>query len=326
MGGLNGLKRMTTASGGLRVCGALALGLLMAFTAAGQELIASADGKLKIPAHWFKVSSPDLRPVAIALHGCSGALDAKGRLNPIWQRYAGYFNAERIHFVVLDSFSPRGEKSICATPNRNRSIHEADRRGDVFAAIAWLSAQPGIDPARILVMGWSHGAQTAMSVNDASDGVVQVQKVRPKAVAAFYPGCLNLTKNPGYAIAAPLLLMIGELDDWTSASHCATLRDAVVARQGRADQKVAFDLVVYPGSYHGFDGLTPVRTMQNIGNTKSGTATVGENPAARKAAHARLFEFVSQQFGEPLRLTHEDRLKTAPSPLPMPDASAVSLN
>lgn len=316
MGGLMRVKPWTGASAALRACAALAVGVMFASAAAGQELIASADGKLKIPAHWFKVAVPEPRPVAIALHGCNGALDAKGRLNSIWQRYAGYFNAERIHFVVLDSFSPRGEKSICATPNKNRSIHEADRRGDVFAAIAWLSAQPGVDPARILVLGWSHGAQTVLSVNDASDNAVQAQKIRPKAVAAFYPGCLNLTRNSGYAIAVPMLVLIGELDDWTSARHCATLRDAVVARQAKGDQKVPFDLVVYPDSYHGFDSLTPVRMMQNIGNTQSGTATVGENSVARKAAHAKLFEFVAQQFAEPLVLTHEDRLKSAPSPLP----------
>ena len=316
MGGLSNSIRFTVASVRLRTIGVLAMGMLIALGATGQVLIASADGRLKIPAYWFKVAVPEPRPVVIALHGCNGALDARGQLNSIWQRYAGYFNAERIHFVVVDSFSPRGEKSICATPNKNRSIHETDRRGDVFAAIAWLSAQPGVDPARILVLGWSHGAQSVLSVNDASDNVVQAQKIRPKAVAAFYPGCLNVTRNSGYAIAAPMLVMIGELDDWTSARHCADLRDAVLARQAGSNQKVPFDLVVYADSYHGFDSLTPVRKMQNIGNTRSGTATVGENNVARKAAHARLFEFVGQQFGEPLGLTHDDRLKSAPSPLP----------
>ena len=115
-----------------------------------------------------------------------------------------------------------------------------------------------------------------------------------------------------YSIQAPLLVMIGELDDWTLASHCVSLRDKVL----RGQKDASFDLVVYPDSYHGFDGLGPMRTLQNVGNTRSGKATVGGNPAAQKASHARLFEFVAAQVGEPLLLSHEERLKAAPSPLP----------
>ena len=265
-----------------------------------------------LPAYWFKADAQEPRPVVIALHGCGGALDARGQLNPIWRRYAGYFNAERMRFVVLDSFSPRGQTSICATPSKRRTVHEEDRREDVFAAIAWLARQPSVDASRIVVVGWSHGAQTVLSVMDASDKGVQSQKIQPKAAAAFYPGCNKFVKMGDYSIQAPLLVMIGELDDWTLASQCVSLRDKVL----RGQKDASFDLVVYPDSYHGFDGLGPMRTLQNVGNTRSGKATVGGNPAAQKASHARLFEFVAAQVGEPLLLSHEERLKAAPSPLP----------
>ena len=302
------------------------------------------DGRLALPAYWFKADAPEPRPVVVALHGCGGALDAKGQLSPIWPRYAGYFNAERIHFVVLDSFSPRAQTSICATPSNRRTVHEEDRREDVFAAIAWLARQPSVDASRIMVVGWSHGAQTVLSVMDASARYVQTQKLQPKAAAAFYPGCTKFLKMWDYRIQSPLLVMIGELDDWTLASQCASLRDKVLrgkngvptgtatggalgaapanasgSASGAASGSptgAAFDLVVYPDSYHGFDGLGAVRTLDNVGNTRSGKATVGGNPAAQKASHARLFDFVAAQMGEPLRLSHEERLKVRPSSLP----------
>lgn len=277
-----------------------------------QVQIPAQGGELALPAYWFKVDAQEPRPAVIALHGCGGALDAKGQLNPIWRRYAGYFNAERMHFVVLDSFSPRGQTSICATPSKRRTVHEEDRREDVFAAISWLARQPSVDATRILVVGWSHGAQTVLSVIDASDKYVQSQKVQPKAAAAFFPGCTRFLKMRDYSLQSPLLLMIGALDDWTLASQCARLRDKLLRGQNDA----SFDLVVYPESYHGFDGLGAVRTMDNVGNTRSGKATVGGNPAAQKASHARLFEFVAAQFSEPLLLSHEQRLKAPPSPLP----------
>jgi dienelactone hydrolase len=273
--------------------------------AAGPVNIPSLDGKLQIPAYWFDAGDGEPRPAIIGLHGCGGALDGKGNFGERFFRYAGYFNAERIHFLPLDSFTPRGQKSICETPNRQRTIHEADRREDVFAAIAWLAKQPSVDVSRIVVMGWSHGAQTVLSTVDATDKYVQAQAVQPRAAVAFYPGCLANNKMWNYEVHKPLLIMIGELDDWTLARECVTLQERLHKNKANA----AVDLVVYPGSYHGFDGTGPVRQMEGLGNTKTGKAMVGGNPAAREASHARMFEFLSAQLGQPLLLSHAQRFK-----------------
>jgi dienelactone hydrolase len=273
--------------------------------AAGPVSIPSLDGKLQIPAYWFDAGDGEPRPAIIGLHGCGGALDGKGNFGERFFRYAGYFNAERIHFLPLDSFTPRGQKSICETPNKLRTIHEADRREDVFAAIAWLAKQPSVDMSRIVVMGWSHGAQTVLSTVDATDKYVQAQALQPRAAVAFYPGCLVNNKMWNYEVHKPLLIMIGELDDWTLARECVALQERL--HKNKANAPV--DLVVYPDSYHGFDGPGPVRQMEGLGNTKTGKATVGGNPAAREASHARMFEFLSAQLGQPLLLSHAQRFK-----------------
>ena len=315
MGSLKSPTRVRWPSWGTGYTTALFLivALVFSHSARAQIAIASQDGKLALPTYWFKADATQPRPTVIALHGCGGALDAKSQLNPIWRRYAGYFNAEHMHFVVLDSFTPRGLTSICATPSTRRTVQEDDRREDVFAAIAWLSQQPTVDAARIIVVGWSHGAQTVLSVLDATDKFVQAQTNQPKAAVAFYPGCARQLKMGNYAIQAPLLVMVGELDDWTLASNCTGLRDKVMKSRTDAVAGPAFELEVYPGSYHGFDGLGPVRTLDNVGNTRSGKATVGGNPAAQKASHARLFDFVAAHLNEPLQLSHEDRLKARPA-------------
>ncbi len=46
--------------------------------------------------------------------------------------------------------------------------------------------------------------------------------VKPTLAAAFYPGC-STELRAGYQAAAPLLLQIGEGDDWTPTEPCRQL-------------------------------------------------------------------------------------------------------
>jgi dienelactone hydrolase len=265
--------------------------------------IPSLDNKLTLSAWWFPVETTQPRPAVITLHGCSGTLDDKGNLNGGPQREASYFNAEKMHLLVLDSFTPRGLKSICETPEARRTVHDEDRRADVFAAIQWLAKQPGVDATRIAIVGRSHGGSAVLSTLDRTDRFVQAQPIQPRAGVALYPGCLRQARMWNYELSAPLLLMIGEADDWTPATYCVELRGKVM----RAQKDAVFDLHLFPDAHHAFDGMAPVHTMTNIGNTRSGTATVGANPPARNASRRLMFDFLAAQFGEPLRLSHEER-------------------
>jgi len=214
-----------------------------------------------------------------------------------------------MHLLVLDSFTPRGMKSICEIPPARRTIHEEDRRDDVFAAIQWLARQPGVDKNRIAIVGRSHGAQTVLSVLDDS---VRPQAAQIKAAIALYPGCTKFTRMPNYSPGAPLLLMAGANDNWTPAKNCVELHEKVM----RSQKNAVFELRVFPDSYHSFDSMEPVHTKTNVGGTKSGSATVGGNPAAREESHRLMFDFLSKQFGEPLLMTHEERLKGHPLAIP----------
>ena len=77
--------------------------------------------------------------------------------------------------------------------------------------------------------------------------------------------------------SAPLLVLAGELDDWTPAAPCAQLVERARAASHPATIKV------YPGAHHSFDSDRPVRYVERRVNRNAPTgfgATTGGNPAA----------------------------------------------
>jgi dienelactone hydrolase len=281
------------------------LGLSPGLAAAVEAVsISSQDGKLQLPGYWFEAAVTEPRPAVISLHGCGGLLDEKGRLSRNRFRIAEYLNVEKIHMLAVDSFTPRGERSICETPTSRRSIQHEDRRADVFAAMQWLAGRASVDKGRIAVVGYSNGGGAVLSVLDRTDKAVRAQAIQPKAAIAFYPPCSRYVQLWNYELSAPLLLMIGALDDWAPAHHCVDLH----AKVRRAQPGAEFELIVYPESHHGFDGLGPLTVRTGL-PTRSGRATVGGNPEARDQALRRMFDFLAAHLDSPLMLTHDERLK-----------------
>jgi len=269
------------------LAGLLLLVPLLAW-AQGQAVV--LPGAVGLTGRWFPVAGAQPRPAVLALHGCGGMLDRQGRLNELQQRYAADLNGAQMHVLALDSFTARGLRSICEFPASKRPVTLQDRRDDVAAALRWLAAQPGVDATRLVLLGWSNGAQTVLAALDASDPAVQARGVHPRAAVAHYPGCSAPLKNRHYRLQAPLLMQLGERDDWTAPGPCVALHK----RLGK--QAPRFELEVYPGSYHAFDSMNPVRVRGHVGSTRSGTATVGGNPAARAAARERMRQFLEEQL------------------------------
>ena len=75
----------------------------------------------------------------------------------------------------------------------------------------------------------------------------------------------------------PLLILIGEKDDWTPAEHCRVLAERAQA----AGYPVM--ITIYPGANHSFDSNAPVRYLDNRRNANQPDghgATTGGDPAA----------------------------------------------
>ena len=84
-----------------------------------------------------------------------------------------------------------------------------------------------------------------------------------RAAIAYYPRCAAV---PTPVMTAPVLILIGEADQWNSADACKTLRNLA------QPDSASIDLTVYPGVPHAFDvaQLSPAAVLMGDGsNTTS---------------------------------------------------------
>ncbi len=224
---------------------------------------APLSGRLLLP------SGPGPHPVVILLHGCGGV----GANTALWaERLRGWGYGS----LTLDSFSPRGVASVCAA-GRQALVTRFDRAGDVVAASRWLQAQPGVDGARIAVLGESHGGGTAATVTlhpYADEAAV-------KGAIDYYGNC----RNPGRYSGLPLLALAGEDDTWgPPARTCKAFGDALPPGD-------AFTLVTYPGVVHAFDNPNLVQRRFSEAHPMQ------YDPSAAADSFARVKAFLQRTVG-----------------------------
>jgi dienelactone hydrolase len=222
----------------------------------------------------------------IMLHGCGGAYASDGRLNAR-HRMWGEFLAEHGYVaLLLDSFTSRNIKELCTIKFANRPLKESGRVGDAYAALEWLRAQSGVDGRRVVLLGWSHGGGVTLdAITHQPPGMAGF-----RAAVAFYPGCTARNRRAtGFHPYAPLLVLIGEADDWTPAAPCVALASSVSAR-GEPMQ-----IVTYPDTYHDFDnpGIARARVRSNVPNgvNPGHGVTTAPNHEARENAKLRVLNF-----------------------------------
>ena len=280
---------------------ALLVGGLTACAAAAPEgtLATSApNGAVEqIPIVIARPDGPGPFPAVVILHDCSG-------LGPGSSGAPGRWSRELVArgYVVLmpDSFTTRGHPGgVCTDASRSRGeVGPARRRIDAYAALAHARSLPFVDGRRVGVMGGSHGGSTTLAVMAAPESggepLARDRRGGFAAAVALYPGCraaLGSWRSDGsgtYRAVAPLLILIGEKDDWTPAAPCVEL-----ARSSRATQHPV-DIVVYPGAHHSFDSDRPVRyvaTRVNMNAPAGRGATTGGDPQAWADSIRRVTEF-----------------------------------
>ena len=165
-------------------------------------------------------------------HPCNGVSEHTkggwGRLLASW----GY--------VVLapDSFGPRGEKSVCG---RSQAVTGQMRVADIAGALDYLNAQPFVRRNDIGLIGHSHGGWTVMR---SVQGNFALAQRGLRAAVAYYPACsAQYDRN----VSVPLLILIGDKDDWTPAENCRRLQATGFVRPDLVEA------VYYPNAHHSFD-------------------------------------------------------------------------
>lgn len=168
----------------------------------------------------------------VYLHGCLGLTDY--RRSSAAEQFTGLGYVT----LVVDSFATRGIKDDCLAGLSNR-------QGDALGALIYLSQQPFVDPRRIALVGMSQGGIAALNIATAHpfDVFDLPPNLKYRAAIAFYPSC----SSAGNEMAIPVLVLIGELDDWSRASECTWWA------KRRHDSGAPVKIEVYPEAYHSFD-------------------------------------------------------------------------
>ena len=218
---------------------------------------------------------PPHGPAVVALHGCGGPFAVRDGSSAVALAHAG-------HIVLLpDSFGSRGLGSQCSERIPGVTPSWA-RQHDAIAAATWLTQRPGTPPGGVDLIGWSNGGSTVLY---AAEQKPDLPPGLFRRFVASYPGCASVVRNTGWQPAAPMLILIGEIDDWTPAPPC---RELAARFPGR------IDFVMYPGAYHDFDAPDqPVKQRFGVmTNHGLGTIHAGTNDPARQDALRRVPAFL----------------------------------
>jgi dienelactone hydrolase len=175
----------------------------------------------RIPVTLVRPDGPGPFPAVVILHDCSG-LGPRPSGAPA--RWSQELVARGYVVVIPDSFA--------------------------YAALAHARALPFVDARRVGVMGGSHGGSTTLAAMAAPESeweaLARTKRGGFAGAVALYPGCRAAlgswhADTGTYRAVAPLLILIGDKDDWTPAGPCVAL-----ARSSQPTEHPV-EIVVYPG-------------------------------------------------------------------------------
>ncbi|OJH37339.1 hypothetical protein BON30_29030 [Cystobacter ferrugineus] len=241
---------------------------------AGDNTLESGQlsGVLYRPANYS--TSNNLRAVVL-MHGCSGywsnravgATNSNGtpNLQNQVEKWGLQLASQGIIALAVDSFTRRRPSTV---PDSESALWQDQCSGkkyagrvdsyttrvlDAQAARAWLATDSRIDPTRIGLLGWSHGAQAAMV-----EAAEKPTNTLFRTTVLFYPGCGSKLGfgTPDASTWRPhhdLRFNIGTEDDFflECKSRATTALSTYGSTPGSGHELV---FVPYPDAEHSFDG------------------------------------------------------------------------
>jgi len=194
-----------------------------AVSVTGQLRIAQGQGRL---------------PVAVLIHGSGG-------MGPNVEMWSAELNAMGISTFAIDGFTGRGLTSV----NTDQALlGRLNLILDAYRALDILAKHPRVDPARIVLMGFSRGGQAALFAsmkrfhdlwNKSGAGFA--------AYVPFYPDCMTSYQSDTDVADRPIRIFHGTPDDYNPVAACKPY----IERLRAAGRDVV--LTEYPNAPHGFD-------------------------------------------------------------------------
>ena len=202
-------------------------------------------------------------PAVILLHGSGGI---GGNVD----RWSQELNGTGMATFVTDSFTARGIQSTSAD---QALLGRLNMIFDAYRALGVLAAHPRIDPARIVLMGFSRGGQATLYASlKRFERMHGPEGATFAAYLPFYPPCFTTYIGDEDVSDKPIRIFHGAADDYVPVAPCR----AYVERLRKAGKDVT--LTEYPDANHAFDNpLTKVTLAPRSQTTRR--CTMKEEPA-----------------------------------------------
>lgn len=207
-------------------------------TTAGLESFTS--GGVPIAVDWFPAGG-GTGPAVLLLHGADGLAFAEGyRLAARVLASAGY-GVGLVHYLDRT----RDRRVVYARIKQDYPTWLAVTRD----AVSWIAAHPGVDPARIGIVGVSLGAALAIDTAGADP--------RIKAVVDYFGPVLEGVHERVKRLP-PTLILHGQMDGVVGVEHAHAFA-AMLKRLG-----TPYEIQIYPDQGHGFIGQAQLDSASRV--------------------------------------------------------------
>jgi dienelactone hydrolase len=177
-------------------------------------------------------------PVVVLIHGSGG-------MGPNIEMWSNELNAIGVSTFAIDGFTGRGFASV----NMDQALlGRLNLILDAYRALDILAKHPRVDPARIVLMGFSRGGQAALFASlKRFNAAWNKSGAEFAAYIPFYPDCMTTYQSDTDVADRPIRIFHGTPDDYNPVAACK----GFVERLRAAGRDV--QLTEYPNASHAFD-------------------------------------------------------------------------
>ena len=199
----------------------------------GVKVVSRIGGELRLPA------GPATAPTVVLLHGSAG-------IGANVDRWGRELNAMGVGAFLVDSFTGRG---ITQTVTDQSQLGSLTMIVDAYRALELLARHQGVDPTRIVVMGFSKGGFAALyaSMTRFWEAYASPDVVEFAAYLPFYPACNTTYLEDEVLRDRPIRIFHGTADNYVPVEPCRRY----VQRLQSAGKDAR--LTEYAGAHHAFD-------------------------------------------------------------------------